>query len=98
MFIKNLELDVIASFDNHEQDWFRLKFLTKNVLKDEKSLLEYIFKQLDHTNDLYKISLCWLCSNYTVKKYKTIKESIDKNAKYFFEQGELIDDETISYI
>ena len=72
--------------------------LAKNVLKDEKSLLEYIFKQLDHTNDLYKISLCWLCSNYTVKKYKTIKESIDKNAKYFFEQGELIDDETISYI
>ena len=90
MFVKNLELDVIASFDNHEQDWFRLKFLTKNVLKDEKSLLEYIFKQLDHTNDLYKISLCWLCSNYTVKKYKTIKESIDKNAKYFFEKGELI--------
>jgi len=25
-----------------------------------------------------------------VKKYDTIKESIDKNAKYFFEKGELI--------
>jgi hypothetical protein len=26
-----------------------------------------------------------------VNKYKTIKESIDKNAKYFFEKGYLIE-------
>ena len=41
-------------------------------------------------DDLYKISLCWSGDKDTVNKYKTIKESIDKNAKYFFENGCLI--------
>jgi hypothetical protein len=90
MFLKNIKLDVIASFDNHEQDHFELRFLSKDDLKNEKSLLDYIFKQLNNTDDLYKLSLCWMCSDDTVKKYDTIKESIDKNAKYFFEKGELI--------
>ena len=57
MFLKNIKLDVIASFDNHEQDHFELKFLSKDDLKNEKSLLDYIFKQLNNTDDLYKLSL-----------------------------------------
>ena len=57
----------------------------------EKDLLNSVISNLEHPkDDLYKLSLCWICSDDTVKKYDTIKESIDKNAKYFFEKGELI--------
>ena len=89
--IKGLKLNVIASFNNHEQDWFDCS-LSKGSLRSEKTLINFLKKLLDYpVEDLYKISLCWSCDKDTVNKYKTIKESIDKNAKYFFEKGYLIE-------
>ena len=88
--VKGLKLNVIASFNNHDQDWFDC-FLPKEILQNEKTLINFLKKLLDYpVEDLYKISLCWSCDKDTVNKYKTIKESIDKNAKYFFENGCLI--------
>ena len=92
MFIKNLKLEVIATYNNfHEdldgsQELFLLRFLTKDVLKSEKSLINYIKKQLSHKKDLVKLSLCWSSKDIKnlKKKYKTIQQSIDKNAKYYF--------------
>ncbi len=58
--IKNLNLDVIATFEDMEQEMFQLKFLTKDILKNRESLFSYIFKQLENKSGLVKLSLCWI--------------------------------------
>lgn len=87
---ENIKLNVIASFDDDfEQEWFNCA-VTEKSLKSEKTLINYIKKQLENPMEsLYKISLCWNCNEDMVNKYKTIKESINKNAKYFFTKGKL---------
>jgi hypothetical protein len=89
--IKGLSINVIASFNNHDQDFFDCS-LPERSLRNEKTLINFLKKLLNYpVEDLYKISLCWSCDKDTVNKYKTIKESINKNAKYFFENGCLIE-------
>ena len=90
MIVKNLKLDVIATFNKHEQEWFTLMFLDKDTLKSENNVLKYILKKLDYKDDLVKLSLCWVCTQDVVKKYKTIQKCVAKNAKYFFECGKLL--------
>ena len=90
MIVKNLKLDVIATFNKHEQEWFTLMFLDKDTLKSENNVLKHILKQLDYKDDLVKLSLCWVCDQDVVKKYKTIQKSVAKKAKYFFECGKLL--------
>ena len=87
MFLKTIKLDVIATYNpcsDFDQEHFTLRFLTEETLSSEEKLLDYIFKQLESKKDLVKLSLCWACSDETVKKYKTVEDSIKKNAKYFF--------------
>jgi len=83
MFIKNLKLDVIATFENHEQEWFETS-VKETTLKSEKNLLKYIKKQLSY-KDLIKLSLCWCCKKDIVNKYEVIQKSISQNGKYFFD-------------
>ena len=86
MFVNNIKLDVIATYNpcsDFEQEHFECA-VTKKSLKNEKTLLNYITSQLESKGDLVKLSLCWVCSEETVKKYKTVEDSIKKNAKYFF--------------
>ena len=86
MFIKNLKLDVIATFEDQNQEMFQLKFLTKEVLKNRESLFTYIFKQLENKSGLEKLSLCWITKDITkfIKKHSIVKESIEANGKYVF--------------
>ena len=86
MFIKNLKLDVIATFEDQNQEMFQLKFLTKEVLKSRESLFTYIFKQLENKSGLVKLSLCWITKDITkaIKKHSIVKESIEANGKYVF--------------
>ena len=83
MFVDNLKVDVIATYENHEQDHFKLWCVRESAIKSEKKLIDYIKEQLRH-KDLVKLSLCWECSKEVVDKYKTIQDSIKKNGKYFF--------------
>ena len=90
MLLENTRLDVIATFRNTEQEFVNLS-VNESVLKDEDTLLDYIEFNLgeqgaDLRNDnLIKLSLCWECSDETVEKYKTIKDSIEKKGgKYYF--------------
>ena len=85
MFVDNLKVDVIATYENHEQDHFNCG-VWESAIKSEKKLIDYIKEQLRH-KDLVKLSLCWECSKEVVNKYKTIQDSIEKNAKYYFENG-----------
>ena len=82
MFIKNLKLDVIATFEDQNQEMFQLKFLTEEVLKNRESLFTYIFKQLENKSGLVKLSLCWITK--FIKKHPMVKESIEANGKYVF--------------
>ena len=89
MFVKNLSINVIATFElgeyEEQQEIFDIKFLTKKVLKSKKSLIEYIKLQLDPHRQLVKLSLCWYCDEEIVNKYPTIKKSISEdNGKYYF--------------
>ena len=88
MFVDNLKVDVIATYGNHEQDHFNCG-VWESAIKSEKKLIDYIKEQLRH-KDLVKLSLCWECSKEVVNKYKTIQDSIEKNAKYYFENGKEI--------
>tara|TARA_Y100000114_G_scaffold112108_1_gene105877 strand:- start:128 stop:379 length:252 start_codon:yes stop_codon:yes gene_type:complete len=83
MFVDNLRIDVIATYKNHKQDHFNCCVL-KSAIKSEKKLINYIKKHLLKDKDLIKLSLCWICDKSVVDKYKTIQNSIKKNAKYFF--------------
>ena len=82
IFVNNLRLEVIASYETHEQEFFTCG-VWENAIKSEKKLINYIKEQLNH-KDLIKLSLCWICSKNVVDKYKTIQKSISKNGKYFF--------------
>ena len=82
MFIDNLRVDVIATFENNKQDHFSCG-VQANAIKSEKKLINYIKGMLNH-EDLVKLSLCWLCDESIVKRYPTIQKSIKKNAKYYF--------------
>tara|TARA_R100000353_G_scaffold56074_1_gene44637 strand:+ start:232 stop:531 length:300 start_codon:yes stop_codon:yes gene_type:complete len=88
MFVDNLRLDVIATYVDHEQDHFNCG-VWESAIKSEKKLIDYIKEQLRH-KDLVKLSLCWECPKEVVDKYKTIQDSIKKNAKYYFENGKEI--------
>tara|TARA_R100001440_G_scaffold78_1_gene224 strand:+ start:711 stop:989 length:279 start_codon:yes stop_codon:yes gene_type:complete len=82
IFVDDLRLDVIATYEDHEQEHFSCG-VWKSAIKSEKKLINYIKEQLSH-KDLVKLSLCWMCDENVVKKYPTIQRSIAKNAKYLF--------------
>ena len=90
MLLENTRLDVIATFRNTDQEFINLS-VNESVLKDEDTLLDYIEFNLEELrpnledDNLIKLSLCWECSEDTVEKYKTIKDSIhEKKGKYYF--------------
>tara|TARA_R100000781_G_scaffold45224_1_gene30665 strand:+ start:609 stop:887 length:279 start_codon:yes stop_codon:yes gene_type:complete len=90
--IKNLKLEVIATYEDGEQEIFQTK-LTEEVLKNETSLLNFVRSILDYAtdSDLLKLSFCFICKDNLIKKYKTIEKSIySKNGKYFFQDNQLI--------
>ena len=87
MFVNDLKLEVIATYETNEQEFF-ICGVWESAIKSEKKLIDYIKEQLINAErkekDLVKLSLCWECSKEIVDKYKTIQKSISKNGKYFF--------------
>tara|TARA_R100001163_G_C5066676_1_gene205265 strand:- start:2097 stop:2375 length:279 start_codon:yes stop_codon:yes gene_type:complete len=84
MFDTNLRIDVIATYNHIEQDFFNCG-IWERALKNEKTLISYIKKQLRHKKDLVKISLCFICSKEIVEKYPTVKKIInERNGKFYF--------------
>ena len=90
IIVKNLRLEVIATYDRFEQEWFDCA-VKATALQNEQTLIEYVKEQLEHPEDLVKLSLCWEYKGDSDSEQKqimaipVIKESIEKNAKYFFE-------------
>ena len=89
MFIDNLRLEIIATYETNEQEIFSCG-VWETAIKSQKNLIKYIKEQLSH-KDLIKLSLCWICDKSLTVKYKVINDSIFKrNGKYFFENNKLI--------
>jgi hypothetical protein len=82
-FLENTMLDVIATYHKHDQEWFKCG-ITKQALETETTLIDYIKEQLPHNEDLAKLSLCWYAEQDVIDEYQAIQESIEKNAKYYF--------------
>ena len=93
MIDTNIRIDVIATYDNiinkkkcshFDQDWFECG-ISQKALKSEKTLINYIKKQLRNKKDLVKISLCFICSKEMVEKYPSVKKIInERNGKFYF--------------
>ena len=90
MLLEDTKLEVIATFKNTDQQVANLS-VNESVLEDEDTLLDYIQFNLGEQgadlrdDNLIKLSLCWECSEDTIEKYKTIKDSVDKKGgKYYF--------------
>ena len=91
MLLQNTRLDVIATYKSMTQAFINLT-VTESIIENEDTLLDYIEFSLQEMggaehkdDDLIKLSLCWQCSQDTVEKYKTIKDSIEKKkGKYYF--------------
>ena len=60
MFVNDLKLEVIATYETNEQEFF-ICGVWESAIKSEKKLIKYIKEQLNH-KDLIKLSLCWICS------------------------------------
>lgn len=86
-----VKLDVIATYETKGQEFFIIKMADEH-LETEDTILAHVIAQLDHPQDLVKLSLSWVCTKETVAKYPAVEDSIlDYNGKYFFEQGKLVD-------
>ena len=72
-FIPNLKLDIIATYKNHNQEWFNCA-VKIHAVKSEKNLLNYIKKQLGYRVDRQKII------------QNSVKIN---NGKYYFENNKL---------
>ena len=70
-----IKADVIASFDNHKQEWFEIS-IPDEYLDDDKTIVNFLLRQLDNVSDLYKISVCWVCDVKTASKFRGVKDSI----------------------
>tara|TARA_R110001632_G_scaffold72060_1_gene166929 strand:+ start:674 stop:967 length:294 start_codon:yes stop_codon:yes gene_type:complete len=84
--IKDLKLEVIATFNDNNQDMFQITKIYADDLKSETHLLKMIKDQLQRSSDdLVKLSLCWICKNLKpYAKNQAVKSTLDKNGKYFF--------------
>lgn len=81
----NINAQIITSYESQDQDFFDVAFTSKDLINEE-SIIKNIINHLREykKKDLLKISMCWECSQEDVDKFPAIKESIEKNAKYYF--------------
>ena len=83
-----IKADVIASFDNHNQEWFEIS-IPDEYLDNDKTIVNFLLRQLGNVSDLYKISVCWVCDVKTANKYRGVRDSIKHQGKYYFTNGML---------
>ena len=81
------QLQVIASFDDSEQELFEVN-VPVLALKSEGALVTFILGELEAPlNQLYKLSTCWIGLTKEQKKKVAVAKGIERNGKYFFDFG-----------
>ena len=85
-----VNFNIIASFNNYEQDIFDIEFNTKNIT--EATFITNIFKNIDHVEDLYKLSICQMNCKTNEELLPFLKI---RNGKYYFNYEQNKDDDTL---
>jgi len=83
---KPITVNVIATFDHKEQEFFDLDLPTKEIVNNEDLIIKFIIfaMRLDPKNRLVKLSLSFKGDLDFLDQFQGIKNSIDNNGKYYF--------------
>ena len=83
---KPITVNVIATFDHKEQEFFDLDLPTKEIVDNEDLIIKFIIfaMRLDPKDRLVKLSLSFKGDLDFLDQFQGIKNSIDNNGKYYF--------------
>ena len=83
---KPITVNVIATFDHKEQEFFDLDLPTKEIVNNEDLIIKFIIfaMRLDPKNRLVKLSLSFKGDLDFLDQFQGIKNSINNNGKYYF--------------
>ena len=83
---KPITVNVIATFDHKEQEFFDLDLPTKEIVNNEDLIIKFIIfsMRLDPKDRLVKLSLSFKGDLDFLDQFQGIKNSIDNNGKYYF--------------
>ena len=81
-----ITVNVIATFDHKDQEFFDLDLPTKEIVDNEDLILKFIIfaMKVDPKDRLVKLSLCFKGDIDFLNQFKGIKNSIENNGKYYF--------------
>ena len=83
---KPITVNVIATFDHKEQEFFDLDLPTKEIVDNEDLIIKFIIfaMRLDPKDRLVKLSLSFKGDHDFLDQFQGIKNSINNNGKYYF--------------
>ena len=83
---KPITVNVIATFDHKEQEFFDLDLPTKEIVDNEDLIIKFIIfaMRLDPKDRLVKLSLSFKGDLDFLDQFQGIKNSLDNNGKYYF--------------
>ena len=83
---KPITVNVIATFDHKEQEFFDLDLPTREIVDNEDLIIKFIIfaMRLDPKDRLVKLSLSFKGDLDFLDQFKGIKNSLDNNGKYYF--------------
>ena len=83
---KPITVNVIATFDHKEQEFFDLDLNTKEIVDNEDLIIKFIIfaMRLDPKDRLVKLSLSFKGDLDFLDQFQGIKNSINNNGKYYF--------------
>ena len=83
---KPITVNVIATFDHKEQEFFDLDLPTKEIVDNEDLIIKFIIfaMRVDPKDRLVKLSLSFKGDLDFLDQFQGIKNSIDNNGKYYF--------------
>lgn len=83
---KPITVNVIATFDHKEQEFFDLDLPTKEIVDNEDLIIKFIIfaMRLDPKDRLVKLSLSFKGDLDFLDQFQGIKNSINNNGKYYF--------------
>jgi len=83
---KPITVNVIATFEHKEQEFFDLDLPTKEIVDNEDLIIKFIIfaMRVDPKDRLVKLSLSFKGDLDFLDQFQGIKNSIDNNGKYYF--------------
>ena len=92
-FKPKIDVNIIFSFDNQEQEMSDIEWTCTDINKDEAELIRELilipyYKEQHLLRSLYKISMCFSCKEKDFVNLPIMKKVFSKNAKYYFDPSQ----------